>query len=459
MALFFTNTNSLRVRFALGFSILVTLFLAITFVFIYQSFSSFRKDEFYERIKNKALTTFKLLVEVEQIDHDLLKVIDKNTLNNLQDEKVLIYKDSILIYSSIDDKSINSISELFNQLRSKDEHRTTQGADEILGLRISQNTGDYYIIASAYDKYGRTKMKFLKWVMIIVYCCGLFIGWVTTYFFVKRVIQPLEKLKKQLADVNYTTLDVRLPTTGQGEEVNSLSTTFNQMMSSLQQSFNFQRDFIHYASHELRTPLAAMISLTENSLNKKMSQEELVGVLSVLFKQQKDLTNITNSLLLLADNTNKLAKTEYPKIRLDELVFRSVDIVRNIYNEPSIEINLEGELANENSLLIHGNEPLILMAFNNLLKNALQYSSDNKVTIVLRVTKDGKEVIFLNEGRPFTDGEEERIFIPFYRASNASRIGGHGLGLPLVKQIVGLHEATISYAYKGGHNEFKITFY
>lgn len=454
----FGNINSLRIRFALGFSVFVTIFLALAFLFIYQSFSRFRKDEFHERLKNKALTTFRLLVEVEQVDHDLLKVIDKNTLNNLQDEKVMIYKDSSLIYSSIDDKDIHFISGLFDNLKYKDEYRTTQGLDEVLALRISQATGNYYVLASAYDQYGRTKMNFLKWVMIIVYCCGLIIGWVTTFFFVKKVIHPLEKLKSQLANVNYTTLDARLPVTGQGEEVNSLSSTFNQMMASLQQSFNFQRDFIHYASHELRTPLAAMISLTENSLNKEMSQEELKDVLRELFKQQTELTDITNSLLVLADNKNSQAKVEYPKVRLDELVFRAVDIIRNMYHEPSIEVNLEGDLANEHSLLIHGNEPLLLMAFNNLLRNALQYSGNKNVQVTIRNSGKGKETVFRNQGSRFADGEEERIFTPFYRSSNAGRIKGHGLGLPLVKQIVNLHGASITYLHQNGYNEFKITF-
>ena len=149
---------------------------------------------------------------------------------------------------------------------------------------------------------------------------------------------------------------------------------------------------------------------------------------------------------------------DYPQIRLDELVFRTVEIIQALYPEAQIEVNLEGELLNENSLLIHANEPLILMAFNNLLKNAVQYSTDGKVTLIVNSTRSGKEIRFLNAGNSVPEEQKEKIFTPFFRASNASIAKGHGLGLSLVKQIIQLHKAIITYAHKDGLNEFKIVF-
>jgi signal transduction histidine kinase len=453
------NTSSLRVRFAVGFSVLVTIVLAIALVFIYISFADFRKEEFYTRLKNKALTTFRLLVEVEQIDHDLLQVIDKNTLNSLNDEKVMIYKDSSLIYNSISAHNIDYITDLFTQARKKGEYETVQGEQEVIALYIEQNTGKYIILASAFDKYGKSKMNFLKLLMIAVYFCGLIIGWITIYFFVKKVIYPLERLKNSLTNINYTNLDARLPVKGQGNEVDSLSITFNELLSRLQQAFNFQKDFVHYASHELRTPLATMVSLTENSLNKTLTSDETKEVLKELFYQQKNLTNITNSLLVLSDYKGNSNNIEYPEIRLDELVFRSVEIIKNIYPDADIAVNLEGDLANESSLLVQANEPLILMAFNNLLKNAIQYSVDKKVSITINTIEEVKEITFQNAGNPLSEEESERIFTPFYRGSNATPVRGYGLGLPLVKQIVLHHKASITYSYKGGLNGFKIVFH
>jgi len=458
VALLRKNINRLRTRFALGFGALFTFFLALALVFIYVSFANFRKDEFYGRLKDKALTTFKFLIEVEQIDNDLLKVIDKNTLDSLYEEKVLIFKDSKLIYSSIDDMNIQYGPELFARAKEKKEFFTTRGNEELAALYIEQNSDQYIILASAYDKYGRRILGFLKWAMITVYFLGLVIGWLATYFFVKKVIQPLEILKSKLKNINYNNLDTRLPEEGQGEEVDSLSVNFNQMLIRLEQSVGFQRDFIHYASHELRTPLAAMVSLTDHSINTDRTPQEYKVILQKLFQQQKNLTDVTNSLLLLSDSATATNGKEYPKVRLDELVFKSVEIIENRFPSAKIEVNLEGDFSNESFLLIHANEPLMLMAFNNLLKNALQYSPENKVGIVIRIGEKEKEVQFLNQGNSLSAEEKEKVFTPFYRGSNAITVKGYGLGLPFVKQIVRVHGASINYSYHENINVFAISF-
>lgn len=449
--------KSLRVRFAIGFSILYTLFLAIALLFVYFSYADFRKEEFYNRLKDRAMTTFRLLVEVEQIDHDLLQVIDKNTLNSLYDEKVLIFEDTTIIYSSIDDKKISYNTQLLRQAKKDKEIYTIQGDDELVAISTGSAGKEYVLLAAAFDKYGRRKMVFLKWVMIIVYFSGLAVGWTATYFFVKRVIKPLEVLKKNIQNIDSANLDTRLKQSEQGEEVDSLATNFNQMLERLQQSFNIQKNFVHYASHELRTPLTAMIGITENTLSKKLTPGEHEEVLKQLFQQQLNLTEITNSLLLLSDN-KIISEKEYPLLRLDELLFRSVEIIQNLFVESRIEVNLETVDETEETLLVYANEPLLLIAFNNLLKNALLYATDNHATVTVRFSNSKKEVEFRNTGHSFSQEEEAMIFTPFYRASNATYKKGHGLGLSLVKQIADLHNAIIAYHRDGAYNVFIFSF-
>lgn len=449
--------KSLRVRFAIGFSILFTGFLAIALLIVYVSYADFRKEEFYKRLKDRSLTTFKLLVEVEQIDHDLLQVIDRNTLNSLYNEKVLIFEGTKLIYSSIDDKSIRYNVGLLDQVKKNQELYTTKGTDELVAIYVEQNKKDYTILAEAFDKYGRRKMFFLKWVMIIVYFTGLIIGWTATYFFVKKVINPLEALKNNLQNINSANLDTRLKQCGQGEEVDSLAANFNQMLERLQQSFSIQKDFVHYASHELRTPLTAMIGITENTLSKNLDPAQYRHVIEQLYQQQQNLTGITNSLLLLSDYRTVTGR-DYPRIRLDELLFRSIEIIQALYPDALIEVNFEGSTPTEESLMVNANEPLLLMAFNNLLKNALQYSKDNKGIVTIRFLEENKEVEFKNAGQPLSPDETQMIFTPFYRASNATMIKGHGLGLPLVKQIAELHKATIKYYRANEFNVFCFSF-
>jgi len=441
----------------LGFGVLFTLILAVALIFIYFSFAKFRKDEFYSRLKEKAIMTYKLLIESKRIDSSMLREIDKYTPTTAA-RQVMIFRDSTIVYNSSDDKKINYDNNLFATIKAKQEYFTKQDENEVLGLYTGMNADPYTIIAYGYDRSGFRKMGFLKWAMIIAYFIGILIGWVATYFFVKKAIRPLQSLKTNLDNINYTNLDIRLPEIGRGEEVNSLSTNFNKMLARLEQSFSFQKDFVHYASHELRTPLAAMVSLTETSLNNSTTSEEYQEALKQLLLQQRNLTDITNSLLLLSGNKVNANGQEYPMLRLDELIFRSIEIMKDLFPSVNIEMNFEGSPSNENLLLIHANEPLILMAFNNLLKNAVQYSSDNKVHIVVKVNEQEKEVRFMNAGSNFSSQETEKIFTPFYRAPNSSTVKGHGLGLSLVKHILQLHRANIHYDYKEEMNIFNITF-
>lgn len=449
--------KSLRVRFAIGFSILFTVFLAIALLIVYISFADFRKEEYYKRIKDRSLTTFKFLVEVDQIDMELLKLIDRNTLNSLYNEKVMIFENDSLVYTSIDDLKIDYDPWLVAKAKEEKEVYTTRGNDELVAIYINQNNKEYLILAEAFDNHGRRKMNFLKWVMIIVYFSGLIVGWTATYFFVKRVISPLESLKNNLQNINSANLDIRLKHEGQGEEVNSLATNFNKMLERLQQSFSIHKDFVHYASHELRTPLTAMIGITENSLDQDLNVEQHRQALEQLYQQQQNLTDITNSLLLLSDY-KMITERDYPSVRLDELLFRSVEIIQALFPNAMIEVNFEGEATTEESLMVNANVPLLTMAFNNLLKNAIQYSTNKKAIVVIRLVENDKQLIFLNMGAPLSPLEEQMLFTPFYRASNASSTRGNGLGLPLVKQIAELHKATVSFYREREFNVFCFSF-
>jgi signal transduction histidine kinase len=200
-----------------------------------------------------------------------------------------------------------------------------------------------------------------------------------------------------------------------------------------------------------------MIGTTENALGQELNGEQYRRALEKLYLQQQNLTGITNSLLLLSDY-KIVTERDYPRVRLDELLFRSVEIIQALFPNSLIEVNFEGEATTEEALMINANVPLLTMAFNNLLKNALQYSSNGKAIVIVRLLENAKKVLFKNTGDPLSAEEERLMFTPFYRASNATTIKGNGLGLPLVKQIMELHKATVSFYRESDFNVFCCSF-
>jgi signal transduction histidine kinase len=153
-----------------------------------------------------------------------------------------------------------------------------------------------------------------------------------------------------------------------------------------------------------------------------------------------------------------ITERDYPLVRLDELLFRSVEIIQALFPYSRIEVNFEGEASGEEALMVNANVPLLTMAFNNLLKNALQYSSNKKAIVVIHLLDNAPRLIFKNMGVPLSAAEEQMLFTPFYRASNAAAVRGNGLGLPLVKQIAELHKATVSFYREGEFNVFCFSF-
>jgi signal transduction histidine kinase len=369
----------------------------------------------------------------------------------------MILKDTNLIFSTTSGDAPRYNRHFLEKIKKEKKLYASKDDIEMLGLSVDKGGSSYIVIASGNDKYGNRKMTFLKWVMITTYLIIILIGWASIYFFVNRVISPLETLKKNVAGIDYQNLNFRLKEKGQGEEIDTLSVTFNQMLSRLEKVFNYQKDFVHYASHEFRTPLAAMISLTENSLRKNLSQEELSATFNNLLDQQKNLTEITNSLLILSTPAINF-DNGYPLIRIDEVLFRAIDITKFTFPKATLHMNLMDAAIDEQDLLIRGNEALLIMAFTNLAKNAIQYSADMSVSIQLLLDEERLVLKFLNKGNALPGEEKEKIFTPFYRSSNAATVSGHGLGLALVKQILQLHKAEIAYSYNEGYNVFSIIF-
>ena len=448
--------NRLRIRFAIGFCLLFAIFLASSLVIIYASYADFRKYEFFKRLEDRAMTTFRFLVEVEQIDNTLLRLIDKNTLNSLYDESILIYKGKELIYESLNSPKIKFGRDLFDHVKEKRTVYTTQDNYEVVAVYTVQEGASYTILASAYDKFGRRKLAFLKQLIALVFISGVAAASFASFFFVKRVIRPLDELNVKIQNIDSENLHLRLNDKGQGDEVDKLAQSFNRMLERLDDSFRFQKNFVHYASHELRTPLTAAVTATENALSKNLTVEQHQGLLLQLFTQLQHLTSMTNALLLLSDK--KIDALQYPGLRIDELVFRSIEIIRNLFNDAQIELNLDGNISSEDSMIVRGNEPLLIMAFNNLLKNAIQYSDNRSVQVTVRVNHQSKEVEFKNRGHVLPDHEQTQLFTPFFRGRNASYTSGLGLGLPLVKLIAELNKATVQYLRQAEYNVFKFSF-
>ncbi len=454
---------NLRIRFAFWFAVFVAIVLSVTFTLIYLQSAEFREAEFFERLEQKARTTQRLWFDVQEIDSTLLKIIDRNTLTSLYHEQVLMFdENNRLIYSSIDDDSVVYSYALLNRIRQEKEINYIDRATkfETTGLVVESGGHEHVMMASAYDLYGFRKLSNLLNILIFTWAMGLGLTVLLAYFYVRNIVgSPLANLTQQISRIGENDLTMRIEVPENQNELSILADNFNALLIRLEKAFESQHSFVQYASHELRTPLANMLSETENALSKDRSTETYRQTLHSLREEQSRLVEMTNSLLLLSQHKKARLADTTPKIRVDEVLYNTIEDLKVSVPEYKIVLGFSGIPENENDLLVMGNEALLRTAFRNLLENACRYAEDHAAHINIISTPRLMEICFDNRGPTLSEVESRRLFMPFFRGENASGKRGYGLGLVIAQRILAIHGARIEYQKPGPErNRFVVRF-
>lgn len=442
------NLN-IKTRLTLQFTLIVSLILILFSVSVYYFSATYRVSEFYSRLENKAISTARLLVDVQEVDHDLLKIIDKNTNVSLYDEKVMIfdYKNK-LIYNSSDENNLFVTEELLNQIRLENEVRLVYKNHEVLGLLYTDKFDRFVVIASALDIYGRNKLNNLKWVLILGFLLSIGIIVFLGKMFAARALKPMSEVVNQVEKITISSLNLRVDEGNGTDEISQLAITFNRMLEQLESAFGMQKSFVSNASHELRTPLTAITGQIEVTLMKASSQGEYKDILKSILDDIKNLNEISNGLLDLAKASSDISAITKQKVRIDELLWSARTELLNRKKEYKIAIQFITSIDDESLLTINGNEHLLKTAIFNLMDNACKYSADNSVSINLSVIDKLFTIEFIDNGIGIEPDELEKVFQPFYRAQNAKNISGSGLGLPLTKKIMEIHGGQLDIVSK-----------
>ncbi len=451
---------TLKRRLAIYVSAAFSILFGLGITLVYVSFSSFRKEEFGQRLEEKALTTVELLLNVKSIDKQMLKVIDQNSINKLYNEKTLIFDENYeLLYSSIDDASIRWNRQDLVDLKKNKRFFKLDQRKETLGLFYEFEGEDYYVLIAAEDKYGNSKLQYLFYLLLVAFFVGTGVVWLSTYYIIKHLTRPLDDFQKQIIHISANELHTQIPITeSRNDEITLLTSTFNQMLARIEKSFTAQREFTSNASHELRTPISRITLQLDNLLQADNLTADTRAYLRSISDNVSQLTELISSLLLLARTSDTESQPNFKKERIDEIIFSSYEHVRRQY--PNFRMNfeiVESESISD-SLEIMAAKPVLTIAISNLLKNAHQYSYDHTAMVVLEQPSSRElQITVKNEGDRLPTAETATLFQPFTRGTNARKTNGSGLGLSIVKRILDYHGATIRYSWQAPvTHQFKI---
>ncbi|MGO4772926.1 ATP-binding protein [Flavobacterium sp. W22_SRS_FK3] len=437
---------TLKNRISLLVSLLFTILFGLASTVIFVLYSNFRKEEFRDRLEIKALSNIKLLVNVKEVDNQLLKLIDQNSINKLYDEKTLVFDSHYkLIYSSIDDAKINwSI----NDLKYLKKHKTffkQQGNYEVYGVFYDTKDKDFYALISATDDYGKRKLLFLRYTLIISYLFFTCICWILTSFMVKKAMSPLGIFHQKIKNINVNNLDTRIETKSNKNEIDLIANEFNFMMDRIEISYQKQKEFTANTSHELRTPLSRITSQIENTITDSTTSEKGKNFLKTILADVNQLTELINSLLILSKIDIKNQDDDEVH-RMDEILFSAIENLNKSFPDFVILFEIQENENLDTALEIKGNKNLLEIALSNILKNACVYSDTKQAKVKISTENEQLIISVSNSGNTLSENEQKNLFQPFMRGANSKGTVGFGLGLRIVNRILTLHNVQITYS-------------
>ena len=267
------------------------------------------------------------------------------------------------------------------------------------------------------------------------------LGGVATYFISGHALRPIRELSDKIEKVQAQNLADSRIEENQVKELNQLSVSYNRMLERLSDAFEIQRQFTANAAHELRTPLALMqVQLDLYHSNSHPDNDaDTVQMIKMVTEQNDRLNKMVKTLL---DMSELQTVGRDDEIILDALVDEVLEDLEPLAEGKNIRL-----IGKCKDITMVGSDILIYRLVYNLVENAIKYNhSGGQVT----VTADRKENhVYLSvedTGAGIPEELKERVFEPFFRVdkSRSRELGGVGLGLALVREIVRVHDGSIT---------------
>ncbi len=392
-----------------------------------------------------------MLLAIDEIDKELLAKIEQNNPLSLPNEIIVIYDyQNNIIYSTDSENVLQINATTINKARLNGNMRYTQEPYEVFGAFYTGDFDRIVVFAAATDIFGFSKLKYLRLIMLVVFVASLIAVYFAGKLFSTRALKPILNLIKQVDSIGVSNLSQRVDQGTENDELASLARTFNGMLERLDSAFTIQKNFIANASHELRTPLTVITGQLEVVLLKARTNEEYRTSIANVLSDMKNLNQLSNRLLLLAQASSEPAESSLTQVRIDDILWNARSEILKRTENYSINISFSSNITDGNMLLVLGNELLLKTAVSNLMDNGCKYSKNQQVQITIDANPTHIVLTFMDESDGIPENEQEMIFLPFFRGKNTFGKQGHGLGLSLVEKIVKQHQGSISLSSTTG---------
>ena len=276
-------------------------------------------------------------------------------------------------------------------------------------------------------------------VTVVVAILMIGIGWIYVRLTANKITQPLASLNVAAQEQAHTkTVKGALPVPDRPQEVSQLASSFNELLTVINQNAEQEREFTSNAAHELRTPIAAIRSHVQLLERRSDDHPEIIPrSIHFIDEESMRMQKLVDSLLTLSRADRGTLKLDY--FDLAAVVHETVEEERAVLRQP-VEVNVVDQA------LVFGNAESVQQILTATMDNAGKYSpADQPITVQVTADTQQIQLSIADLGLGIDADDKTRIFERFYRVDSARtrEIGGTGLGLAIVAQLVKLNRATI----------------
>ena len=347
---------------------------------------------------------------------------------------------------------VHYIDSLHDAVESQGDEKGNK-SDEIY-ISIPDDKWDEFADEFSVQVYNN-KADYKRNSLIITVLLAL-LGGVVTYFISGHALRPIREFSDKIEEVQAQNLSDSRIEENNVKELNQLGISYNKMLERLSDAFEIQRQFTANAAHELRTPLALMQVQLDlyNSASHPGNDADTLQTIKMVTEQNDKLNRMVKTLL---DMSELQTVGRDDKIILDAIVEEVLADLEPLAVEKNIK--LIGKC--EDATMI-GSDILIYRLVYNLVENAIKYNHPlGQVTVTAYQRNKHVYLSVEDTGSGIPKELRERVFEPFFRVdkSRSRELGGVGLGLALVREIVRVHDGSICIkSGKTGGTIFEVTF-
>jgi two-component system heavy metal sensor histidine kinase CusS len=307
--------------------------------------------------------------------------------------------------------------------------------------------GRHYILQLAQDRSADERFrKQFGALLALVLALGFIASALVAITVTRRGLSPLAKMRRLFERVQPAYLNERIDPSCWPIELRPLATSFDDMLSRLEDSFARLSQFSADLAHELRTPIGNMLGEAQVALTRDRSVDEYRAVIESTAAECERLSGIIDNLLFLARAESAEHQITRSSFTASTAVKKIVSFYETLAEDQRIEISCSGDAE------VFADPVLFNRAITNLLDNALRFTTENgTVKISISALRGKAQISVTDNGRGIAPEHLPRVFDRFYRADSSRSSEGTGLGLAFVKSIADLHGGSAKIESRMGH--------